>query len=212
MQTKERTPVMFTPPTSSTPLPAGTPTAHSPVPSNPDHSAAFQEASPASTAAGAAPTPINPLSNGFEEGRGDATWPVILKSPTGLDGDAQRLVRSLLTKAAGKRLARRRHLDDTLRQLWEPTPDLADFVRQYRYYAPGLYRFHTPDIYGLLYTEARLTLEVIETAPGVLGVEVWQELLELQCRRIGQLYTELQRCLGYQQAQAALQRLLEGLV
>jgi hypothetical protein len=197
---------MFTPPTSSTPQSAGTPTLQGPIPAGQEAGGTLH---PSQQAAGGMPNADAATPAPWQ--RLDATWPTILKSPTGLDGDAQHIVRYLLTQATGKRLQRRRHLEAASLRLWEPNPNLAEYVRQHRYYAPGLYRFQTPDIYGLLFTEARLTLEVVETAPGVLGVEVWQELLELQCRRIGQLYTELQRCLGRRQAQAALQHLLEGL-
>jgi hypothetical protein len=40
------------------------------------------------------------------------------------------------------------------------------------------------DMPHLLYTEASLALEVLETAPGKLGVDIWQALLELQCQRL----------------------------
>ena len=129
-----------------------------------------------------------------------------------MDEDAQRLVRHLLTKAAGLRLQRRRTLEADRLWVWEPTPHLADYVRQRRFYAPGLSRFQPPDLYGLLRTEARLGLEVVVTPPGVLNVEVWQELLELQCQRIGQLYSELQRSLGVVRAQQELQQILEALL
>ncbi len=196
--------------TPSTPLSAGTP--------------AVQGPAPAGQEIGAAPHPISPsdsLSNRVGEGRDeasgplalwervDATWPVIANSPTGLDGDTQRLVRHLLTKMAGQRLSRRRQSDAAACWMWEPDPQMADYVRRWRFYAPGLYRFQPPDLYDLLYTEARLALEVVTTLPGVLTLEVWQELLQLQCRRIGQIYSALQRCLGSAQAQAALQHLLE---
>lgn len=204
----------------STPLSAGTPTVQGPALAGQGTSAAplsgqsqrdadatctaaFQAAGPASTTDGAAPPPPLAL---WE--RVDATWPVIANSPTGLDGDAQRLVRHLLTRMAGQRLSRRRQ-SDAAAWMWEPDPQMADYVRRWRFYAPGLYRFQPPDLYDLLYTEARLALEVVTTLPGVLTLEVWQELLQLQCRRIGQLYAALQRCLGSAQAQAALQRLLE---
>ena len=141
----------------------------------------------------------------------DAAWPVIPNSPTGLDGETQRLVRHLLTKAAGQRLARRRQLAATRLWVWEPSPHLAEYVRQRRFYAPALARFLPPDLCILLRTEARLALEVVATPPGVLGAEVWQALLELQCQRIGQLHASLQDWLGGTRAQQELQGILEGL-
>ncbi len=201
---------MFTPPASSTPKPTGTPTAQ-----NPTH---------ASRAAGAPlnpASPSRPLSSRIEEGRGevslapwrrlDATWPVIANSPSKLDGDAQRLVRSLLTQAAGEHLKRRRQLDAASLWIWEPRPHLAEYVRQRRFFASGLYHLFPLDLFRMLRTEASLGLELLETPPSVVGVEVWQELLALQCQRIGQLYAALQHALGRLQAQEALQAILEGL-
>jgi hypothetical protein len=182
---------------------------------------------PASTAAGAAPhqtSPTDALSNRVGEGRGeastalapwqrlDAAWSPIAKSPTGLDGDAQRLVRSLLTQAVGQRLRRRRQLDAARLWVWEPIPHLAEYVRQRRYYAPGLARLQPIELYALLRKEASLALEVLATPPGVLGVEVWQELLELQCQRIGQVYGALHHWLPAMRAQQELRQILEGLV
>ena len=228
---------MFTPPAPSTPLSAGTPTVRPapagqetdgtprpcrsgdrryapplPVrrPTVPDPAPAGQETD------GTRPRPIQQGAGAISATpapwqRVDALWPVVTDSPTKLDGDCQRLVRSLLTQAVGKRLQRRRQADDTLLRLWEPNPYLAEYVRLGRFYAPGLVRFRPPDLYHLLLNEAGLMLEVLETQPGVLGVEVWQELVELQCRRIGQVYAALQCLLGRTQALDALQRLLEGL-
>ncbi len=182
---------------------------------------------PASPAAGAAPhqtSPTDSLSNAVGEGRGeasaplapwqrlDAAWSPIAKSPTGLDGDAQRLVRSLLTQAAGRRLRRLRQLEDARLWIWEPLPHLAEYVRQRRFYAPGLVRFQPPVLYAILRQEARLALEVLTTAPGVLGVEVWQDLLELQCQRIGQVYGALRAWLPALRARQELQEILEGLI
>ncbi len=191
---------MFTPSPSSPSLPTGTPTPHSPA-----HTSA---------------SPSDSLSNPVGEGQGeaapwqrlDAAWPVITNSPTGLDGDAQRLVRSLLTQAAGKRLQRRRQLETAALWIWEPIPHLAEYVRQRRFFAPGFARFQPLDLCQMLRKETRLGLEVITTPPKVLGVEVWQELLELQCKRIGQLYSELQRLLGQARAQQELRSILEVLV
>jgi hypothetical protein len=137
---------------------------------------------------------------------------VIANSPTGLDGDIQRLVRRLLTEAAGKRLARRRRLETTFTWIWEPRPDLADHVRQRRFLVPSLSRFPPLDLLSLLRTEASLALEVLTTQPGVVGIEVWPELLTLQCQRIGQIYSALERWLGRLRAQDALGGTLEGLV
>ena len=144
--------------------------------------------------------------------RVDAAWTVIPNSPTGLDGDAQKLVRHLLTQAAGHRLQHRRRLEADSLWFWEPSPHLAEYVRQRRFYAPGLYRFQPLDLWQVLRKEATLGLEVIATPPGVLGVEVWQELLELQCQRIGQLYVELRRQLGAARAKGELQHILETLM
>ncbi len=211
---------MFTPPAFSThlagfqpavqaarPTPAGQETGGTPLPGQRD-AAACTTASPS----------ISLSTSG--EGRGeaapwqrlDAAWPVIDKSPTGLDGDAQRLVRSLLTQAAGKRLQRRRQLQAAALWIWEPIPHLAEYVRQRRFFAPGFARFQPPDLCRMLRKETRLGLEVLATPPKALGVEVWQELLELQCKRIGQLYSELQRLLGRMRAQQELQSILEALV
>jgi hypothetical protein len=186
---------MFTPPASSTSKPTGTPTAQSPA-----HTSAS-------------------LSNRVGEGQGeaapwqrlDATWPVIANSPSKLDGDAQRLVRSLLTQAAGEHLKRRRQLDAASLWIWEPRPHLAEYVRQRRFFASGLYHLFPPDLFRMLRAEASLGLELLTTPPSVVGVEVWQELLALQCQRIGQLYAALQHTLGRLQAQEALQAVLEGL-
>jgi hypothetical protein len=73
-------------------------------------------------------------------------------------------------------------------------------------------RVPPPDLRALLRKEASLALGVIVTPPNVVGIEVWQKLLELQCRRIGQLYAELRRCLGAAQAQKDLQGILETIV
>src|SRR5579883_16415 len=199
---------MMTPPASSTPhtgqRDAG---AASPAPSGRETGAAPRHSLPAGS-----------LST-RGEGRGeaapwqrlDAAWPVIAKSPTRLDGDAQRLVRPVLTQAAGKRLQRHRELEAARLWIWEPMPHLAEYVRQRRYFVPSLPRFQPPDLSSLLRKEASLALEVLVTPPGVLGVEVWQELLELQCQRIGQIYAALQGWLGKLRAQEALQHILEGL-
>ena len=217
---------MFTPSASSTPQPTGMSAVQGPTPASSIATciAAFQAARPASTAAGATPHPASShtsLSNPVGEGRGevalpwqrlDAAWPVIANSPTGLDGDAQRLVRSLLTQAAGKRLQRRRSLEAAALWIWAPMPYLAEYVRQQRFYAPGLPRLHLLELYALLRKEASLELEVLATPPSVPGVEVWQELLELQCKRIGQVYAALHHWLPAFRAQEELQRILEGLL
>ena len=144
--------------------------------------------------------------------RVDAAWPTIANSPSGLDGDAQKLVRRLLTQAAGQRLARRHDLEADRLWMWQPQPGLADYTRQRRFYAPGLGRFHPLDVWEALRKEAALALEVIATPPGALGgAEVWQELVALQCQRIGQLHAELQRRLGAARALATLQGMLEAL-
>src|SRR5579885_2057908 len=207
MQTKERTPDMFTPPTSSTPQSAGTPTLQGPTPAGQETGGTLH---PSQQAAGGMPNADAATPAPWQ--RLDATWPTILKSPTGLDGDAQRLVRSLLTQATGKRLQRRRQLETAALWIWEPIPHLAEYVRQRRFFAPGFARFQPLDLCQMLRKETRLGLEVITTPPKVLGVEVWQELLELQCKRIGQLYSELQRLLGQARAQQELRSILEVLV
>ena len=171
---------------------------------------------------GPTPADLPPAANGGQETGGtphsapwqrvDAAWPVIPNSPTGLDGDAQKLVRHLLTRAAGQRLSNRRQLEAERLWMWKPMPHLADYTRQRRFYAPALYRFPPLDLCRMLRDEARLALEVIATPPGALGgAEVWQELVELQCQRIAQLTAALQGWLGSTQAQQALQHLLEGL-
>ena len=180
---------------------------------------------PASPAAGAtSASPSSSLSNAVGEGRGeasaplapwqrlDAAWSPIAKSPTGLDGEAQRLVRSLLTQAVGQRLRRRHQLEAARLWVWEPIPHLAEYVRQRRFYAPGLARLQPIELYALLRKEASLALEVLATPPSVLGVEVWQDLLELQCQRIGQVYGALHAWLPAMRAQQELRQILEGLV
>ncbi len=144
--------------------------------------------------------------------RVDAAWQPIATSPTGLDADAQRLVRHLLTQAVGKRLHRRRALEAERLWIWAPRPDLAEHTRQKRFYVPSLPRFHPLELYALLRQEASLALEVLATPPGVLGVEVWQDLLALQCTRIGQVYAALHHWLPALRAQQELRQILEGLV
>ena len=140
----------------------------------------------------------------------DASWPT-LPDAFGLDAVAQRLVRQRLTLAVGQRLKRRRSLPPDSRRLWETRPHLAQYVRQPRFYANLLSGYALVEMPPLLYDEVRLMVEVLETPPGVLGIEVWQGLLAVQCQRIGQLYAHLcQRVGALAEAwlQGALDRLL----
>ncbi len=139
----------------------------------------------------------------------DATWPA-LPNAFGLDALAQRLLRQGLTAAVGRRMRRRRALPPESAWLWQTRPHLARYVRQARFYANLLHCYALADMPELLYREALLAVEVLETPPGKLGVEVWQELLEAQCQRIGQLYAHLRQRIGLV-AQEMLLRALERL-
>ncbi len=139
----------------------------------------------------------------------DATWPA-LPSTSGLDATAQRLVRQGLTAAVGRRMRRRRALPPASQRLWETRPHLARYVRQQRFYANLLHCYALAEMPQFLYTEALLAVEVLETPPGRLGVDVWHTLLALQCERLGQLYAHLRQRIGTV-AQEFLQGALERL-
>lgn len=144
------------------------------------------------TPAASVPTPA-PASVPWQ--RLDASWPT-LPNACGLDATAQRLLRQRLTLAVGQRLQRRRSLPPESRRLWETRPHLAQYVRQPRFYANLLSGYALVEMPPLLYDEVRLTVEVLETPPGVLGIEVWQGLLAVQCQRIRQLYAHLCQRVG----------------
>jgi hypothetical protein len=191
---------------TSTSSSAGTPTLQAPA--------------PASRETGATPRPSNPLPNPVGEGRGEvsapwqrlnAAWPTLPESLVGgLDGIAQSLVRHCLTEAAGKRLALHRSLEPESRRIWETRPHLAQYVRQRRFFESLLPHYRLDEFQRLLHTEIGLAVEVLETAPKKLGLETWAALLELQCRRIGQMYAHLRQRMGAL-AQQELLRAFQGL-
>ena len=136
----------------------------------------------------------------------DATWPTLPESLTGgLDGSAQRLVRRCLTAAVGARLRLIRSLGPESRRLWETRPHLAQYVRQRRFFPNLLPRYGLAEFLRLLYTEAALAVEVLETPPSRLGVEEWAALVELQCQRIALFYAHLRERIGAQAQQELAQ-------
>jgi hypothetical protein len=144
--------------------------------------------------------------------RVDAAWPVWPDAATGLDAEAQRLLRLYLTTAVAQRLRNRHHLEEANLWMWQPLPGLAEYVRQRRFLVACLHRYPSPEMGRLLRKEASLTVEVLATPPSYFGIDLWAALLALQCQRIGQLYAHLRERAGQGLALEVLQRALQGLL
>ncbi len=196
---------MFT----STPQSAGTPTLQDPTPAGRETGGTSR---PNAAVQDPAPVGLLPAANGGRETgaaprplpwqRLDAAWPILPESlMNGLDGFAQRLVRRCLTEAVGDRLRLLRSLGLESQRIWEPRPHLAQYVRQRRFLETLLPRWGLAECQRLLYTEIMLTVEVLETPPSRLGIEEWLALLELQCKRIAQIYVQLRARIGAQAQQ-----------
>jgi hypothetical protein len=143
--------------------------------------------------------------------RVDAAWPALPDTATGLDAEAQRLLRFHLTRAVARRLRNRQHLEAANLWMWQPLPGLAAYVRQRRFLVACLRQYQPLEVGRLLFKEAALTVEGLATPPSDVGMAAWAALLAQQYQRIGQLYAHLRERAGQRLARVALQRALDRL-
>jgi len=141
------------------------------------------------------PPPVVPLALSWRIP--ESLWPDDLDSPTGLDPEAQRLVRLGLTLAVEHHLWLRRSLGEPR---LPRRPCRLQHIRQRRF-NPRLLHWHIVDeLRDLLRAEVAITLELLERPHEKRVCPKWDVLLEQQCARIGQVYLALKAKIGRLQA------------